>query len=180
MDSAARTHVGDVAAFPPPDKARDDRPVAAPAPAVEGPPRRRQSGQFPALPPVSPSAAAGRAAARRSAQVAVKKPAPDSAQLWPFWVVLATLAGVALRMVPLHEGLLPVFVGIAVTAGVVLLLWLVLGRQEQARQRAATRRSTPAPGKPSGPVASRSNPASRLSGLVRRSKHSGRRDLRGK
>jgi chromosome partitioning protein len=188
---------------------REAADIAAPAPrstpdtseggAPSSPPRARKGarrGLRPALPQSSPSAAARNSGAAQSSAAVSRDPDPattastarrraapqkESVPLWPLWVVLAGAAGVGLRFVPETNSLLPVFVGAGASAGILAFLWVVLWYQEKTTRRAAAPARTPLrPAKSSGIGGARSEVATRLNTLTRRSTRPSKRDLRAR
>src|SRR5207302_11493274 len=97
------------------------------------------------LPPVHAAPVPIAAPPPTSARPADLPPPLHSTQRpWAIWVGLAMAGGIGLRFVQLPDFVLPLIVGLAVTAGVTLMLHLFLG------QTAAEPAAQPAAGETSG------------------------------
>jgi chromosome partitioning protein len=141
------------------------RPEAPEQPEPPAPERRAEaehsepltgpkSGKFarPVLPPekapapaVSPSAGRKEGAGSKAPAATAPEPAGEKglSPLAFVWVGLAVAAGVGLRFVKLPDFMLPVIVGVAVTAAVVLALRLFVGGSDQPDQTSPARPVAP-------------------------------------
>jgi chromosome partitioning protein len=112
-----------------------------PAPAPRERPSRPSGVRKPvaSVPPVAPTAVAETVATppASSSMHSTQRP-------WLIWVGLAVAAGLGLRFVRLPDFVLPVVVGLAVTAGVTLALHLSLGQDKEEATPAASP-PTPSP-----------------------------------
>jgi chromosome partitioning protein len=122
----------------------------AAARAAPGRPARPAEDRPPA--PVAPAAHAPAAAPAR-------KPAPpaplhSTARPWVIWIGLAVAAGVGLRFVQLPDFALPLVVGLAVAAGVTLVLHLAFGQPDEEPVPQLAGAASPAP-ETSGPPSRR-------------------------
>ena len=122
------------------------------------------------LPAFCPPAPVGKLETKPTAPE--ERPAPHpasggSAALWLVGVGLAAAVGVGLRFVQLPDVMLPVAVGVAVTAGVVLLMRLLQKAPEApARPKPALAAALPKPAAKKEPAEARKDAASRLAALA--------------
>ena len=105
----------------------------APPPLRERPLRRSHT-----RPPVAPSIAAVPAPPEEPEPAPAPQTPPPlhtAQQPWVVWVGLAIAGGIGLRFVQLPDFFLPVMVGLAVTAGVTLVLHLIVGQDKEESPR---------------------------------------------
>jgi chromosome partitioning protein len=118
--------------------------AAVPPPVVERPAAGPRHPAAPAPEPV----AQGPVEQSPVREIAPALPLHSSPQPWLLWIGLAVVAGVGLRFVKLPSFVLPIVVGVAVTAGVTLALHLMTSQQEQERAAQKKPNHPPERGRP--------------------------------